>query len=152
METCPNSQDADTINNNFTLALTTSIMGQPTPKAKAKSKAAPAPTTAKATQKGRHTVRGLTRALLWPISTVLGYIHALLTSVLLTVLALGPMPHHVGFVMDGNRRYARSHGQRIAKGHQQGSESLKRVSEAASCGPRTKSWDLQSEPYDVGLC
>jgi ditrans,polycis-polyprenyl diphosphate synthase len=76
----------------------------------------------------RHTVRGMTRAFLWPISTVLHYLHALLTSVLLAVLALGPMPHHVGFVMDGNRRYARSHGQRIAKGHQQGSESLKRVS------------------------
>lgn len=73
-------------------------------------------------------VRDLTRTLLYPISTVLHYLHALLTSLLLSVVALGPMPHHIGFVMDGNRRYARSHGQRVARGHEQGSESLKRVS------------------------
>lgn len=75
----------------------------------------------------RHSVRGATRALLWPISTLLHYAHSLLSWLLVAVLALGPMPHHVGFVMDGNRRYARSHGQRIARGHQQGSESLQRV-------------------------
>lgn len=73
--------------------------------------------------------RDLTRKLLYPISTLLHYLHALLTSLLLSVIALGPMPHHIGFVMDGNRRYARSHGQRIARGHEQGSESLKRVDE-----------------------
>ncbi|TXT15858.1 hypothetical protein VHUM_00361 [Vanrija humicola] len=50
-----------------------------------------------------------------------------MTTFLLAVIALGPMPRHIGFVMDGNRRYARSHGQRIAKGHQRGSESLKRT-------------------------
>lgn len=63
-----------------------------------------------------------------PISLLLHQVHALMTTFLLAVIALGPMPRHIGFVMDGNRRYARSQGQRIAKGHQRGSESLKRVS------------------------
>ncbi|BEI83055.1 hypothetical protein CcaverHIS002_0309230 [Cutaneotrichosporon cavernicola] len=72
-------------------------------------------------------VRGATRALLWPISALLHSIHTLLTTLLLSVIALGPMPTHIGFVMDGNRRYARSHGQRIARGHEKGSESLKRT-------------------------
>ncbi|GMK53941.1 hypothetical protein CspeluHIS016_0105270 [Cutaneotrichosporon spelunceum] len=72
-------------------------------------------------------VRGATRALLWPISALLHSLHALLTTLLLSVIALGPMPKHIGFVMDGNRRYARSHGQRIARGHEKGSESLKRT-------------------------
>ncbi|KAL1412840.1 cis-prenyltransferase [Vanrija albida] len=62
-----------------------------------------------------------------PISLLLHQVHALMTTFLLAVIALGPMPRHVGFVMDGNRRYARSHGQRVAKGHQRGSESLKRT-------------------------
>lgn len=79
--------------------------------------------TAQETSEGRDW----TRTLLWPISAVLHYLHALLTSLLLAVVALGPMPHHIGFVMDGNRRYAKSHGQRVARGHEQGSESLKRV-------------------------
>lgn len=73
-------------------------------------------------------MQGTTRALLWPISTLLHALHALLTTLLLSVIAMGPMPTHIGFVMDGNRRYARSHGQRIARGHEKGSETLKRVS------------------------
>lgn len=68
------------------------------------------------------------RTVLYPISAVLHRIHAWLTTLLLAVIALGPMPKHVGFVMDGNRRYARSRGQKIARGHKLGSDSLMRVS------------------------
>lgn len=95
--------------------------------------------------KGQVTVdpnsKPLIHTLLHPISWVLHRLHALLTTILLAVLALGPMPHHIGFVMDGNRRYARLRGQKVAKGHQQGSESLKRVSCAKAgcrkCGERS---------------
>ncbi|KAK7024003.1 alkyl transferase [Favolaschia claudopus] len=66
------------------------------------------------------------RALCW--------IHAKATRtierLLLRVLAAGPVPRHVAFVMDGNRRYARSHHQPIQQGHSDGFMALRRVLEA----------------------
>ncbi|KAK4684238.1 hypothetical protein P7C73_g5957, partial [Tremellales sp. Uapishka_1] len=56
-------------------------------------------------------------------------VYALATTFLLYVLALGPLPQHVGFVMDGNRRYARVHNRAISEGHGEGFESLKRTLE-----------------------
>ncbi|KZT02389.1 Di-trans-poly-cis-decaprenylcistransferase [Laetiporus sulphureus 93-53] len=46
---------------------------------------------------------------------------------LLTVLAAGPVPRHVAFVMDGNRRYARMHNKRVFEGHSDGFLALRRV-------------------------
>ncbi|KIK57828.1 hypothetical protein GYMLUDRAFT_228990 [Collybiopsis luxurians FD-317 M1] len=48
---------------------------------------------------------------------------------LLRVLAAGPIPQHVAFVMDGNRRYARSKGKIIQEGHGEGYLALRRVLE-----------------------
>ena len=48
-------------------------------------------------------------------------------NVLLAVLAAGPVPRHVAFVMDGNRRYARSHHKRVQEGHAEGFNALRRV-------------------------
>ena len=48
-------------------------------------------------------------------------------NVLLAVLAAGPVPRHVAFVMDGNRRYARSHHKRVQEGHAEGFIALRRV-------------------------
>ncbi|ESK94915.1 dehydrodolichyl diphosphate synthetase [Moniliophthora roreri MCA 2997] len=48
---------------------------------------------------------------------------------LLKILAAGPVPQHVAFVMDGNRRYARMLGKGVKHGHGEGYESLRRVLE-----------------------
>ncbi|KAF6750536.1 dehydrodolichyl diphosphate synthetase [Ephemerocybe angulata] len=48
---------------------------------------------------------------------------------LLKVLAAGPIPQHVAFVMDGNRRYARQHQKQVQDGHSEGFGALKRVLE-----------------------
>ncbi|KAJ7221645.1 Decaprenyl diphosphate synthase-like protein [Mycena pura] len=48
-------------------------------------------------------------------------------SLLLRVLAAGPIPKHVAFVMDGNRRYARTHHKAIAQGHSDGFVALRRL-------------------------
>lgn len=48
---------------------------------------------------------------------------------LLAVLAAGPIPQHIAFVMDGNRRYARSHHKRVQEGHADGFLALRRVLE-----------------------
>jgi ditrans,polycis-polyprenyl diphosphate synthase len=48
-------------------------------------------------------------------------------TVLLRVLAAGPIPKHVAFVMDGNRRYARRNHKKIQQGHSDGFVALRRV-------------------------
>ena len=39
----------------------------------------------------------------------------------------GPVPQHIAFVMDGNRRFARTHKIETAEGHNLGFESLAKV-------------------------
>lgn len=60
------------------------------------------------------------------------WLHGILKSraerLLLCVLAAGPVPRHVAFIMDGNRRYARINHKRVSQGHADGYLALKRVS------------------------
>jgi hypothetical protein len=51
-----------------------------------------------------------------------------LKELLIGALQKGPIPQHVAFVMDGNRRFARSHGIETVEGHNLGFEALARVS------------------------
>ena len=46
---------------------------------------------------------------------------------LIGALRQGPIPPHVAFVMDGNRRFARSHKIETVEGHNLGFEALARV-------------------------
>jgi hypothetical protein len=62
------------------------------------------------------------------LSALVHRIFAHLTALLIFIVSLGPIPKHVAFVMDGNRRYARGKGQKVREGHTEGFESLKRVS------------------------
>lgn len=43
------------------------------------------------------------------------------------VVKVGPMPGHIAFIMDGNRRYARQHNKKIVAGHREGGIKLKEV-------------------------
>ncbi|KAK0201811.1 Di-trans-poly-cis-decaprenylcistransferase [Desarmillaria ectypa] len=63
--------------------------------------------------------------LLW----LRGKISARAQRLLLRVLAAGPIPQHVAFVMDGNRRYARMNHKQIPQGHAEGYIALRRVLE-----------------------
>ena len=74
------------------------------------------------------------------ISVMLHRVHAWLTTFILYLLALGPMPRHIGFVMDGNRRYARTKGMKVTQGHTDGFQSLRRVSLA--CRSSNMLWHL----------
>ncbi|TFK46619.1 Di-trans-poly-cis-decaprenylcistransferase [Heliocybe sulcata] len=47
----------------------------------------------------------------------------------LNVLAAGPIPKHVAFVMDGNRRYARRKQAKVQQGHSDGFLALRRMLE-----------------------
>lgn len=55
-------------------------------------------------------------------------ITSLAQRILLHVLAAGPIPQHIAFVMDGNRRYARGKGKQVHEGHGEGYVALRRVS------------------------
>jgi len=48
------------------------------------------------------------------------------------VLRAGPIPQHVAFVMDGNRRYARINNVKLIQGHIDGFVALRRVLEICS--------------------
>lgn len=52
-----------------------------------------------------------------------------LRSLLIRALQCGPIPQHIAFVMDGNRRYARSHKLETVEGHNLGFEALARILE-----------------------
>ncbi|KAK7887511.1 cis-prenyltransferase [Exophiala xenobiotica] len=55
-------------------------------------------------------------------------IHQLRT-LLIGALRQGPMPKHVAFVMDGNRRYAKTHRIETVEGHNLGFEALAKILE-----------------------
>lgn len=50
-----------------------------------------------------------------------------LRELLIGALRQGSIPQHVAFVMDGNRRFARSHKIETVEGHNLGFEALARV-------------------------
>jgi len=52
-----------------------------------------------------------------------------LRELLIGALRQGPVPQHVAFVMDGNRRFARSHMIETVEGHNLGFEALARILE-----------------------
>lgn len=61
-----------------------------------------------------------------------------LRELLIGALRQGPIPQHVAFVMDGNRRFARSHKIETVEGHNLGFEALARVCFSAKncwCAP-----------------
>ncbi|KHN97349.1 undecaprenyl diphosphate synthase family protein [Metarhizium album ARSEF 1941] len=58
-----------------------------------------------------------------------------LRELLIGALRQGPVPQHVAFEMDGNRRYARSHRMETIEGHHRGFEALARIMEICyKCG------------------
>lgn len=58
------------------------------------------------------------------------WLHPALRALLLSTLKLGPLPAHIAFIMDGNRRHALNHAQPLQVAHEQGFEALKRILES----------------------
>lgn len=48
---------------------------------------------------------------------------------LANVLKAGPVPQHIAFIMDGNRRFAKIHNQETREGHNAGFQSLSKLLE-----------------------
>lgn len=45
-------------------------------------------------------------------------------------LQVASVPRHIGFIVDGNRRWTREHGFSIAEGHKQGYDNLEKITQA----------------------
>lgn len=54
----------------------------------------------------------------------LGGLGTFLRKCLFNVLSVGPIPHHIAFIMDGNRRYAKRRNLPVGEGHKAGYLSL----------------------------
>ncbi|PPQ82810.1 hypothetical protein CVT25_009188 [Psilocybe cyanescens] len=50
-------------------------------------------------------------------------------NIILKILSTGPIPQHVAFVMDGNRRYARRNSKAVPEGHSDGFITLRKMLE-----------------------
>ncbi|KAH8117121.1 Decaprenyl diphosphate synthase-like protein [Phellopilus nigrolimitatus] len=70
---------------------------------------------------------------MFPLFSFLLWLFALLKSrterIALNILSAGPIPRHVAFIMDGNRRYARGKHIEVANGHVDGFQTLRRLLE-----------------------
>lgn len=76
----------------------------------------------------------LRRAL--PIRGVVEWASEKTKSLATSLIRRNPVPSHVAFVLDGNRRWAKSHGASVALGHVRG---LEKVLEASSISPAVAS-------------
>ncbi|KAG5456863.1 MAG: LOW QUALITY PROTEIN: putative undecaprenyl diphosphate synthase-domain-containing protein [Olpidium bornovanus] len=61
------------------------------------------------------------------LSAAAGRLNSTAKRLALRVLRQGPVPEHIAFIMDGNRRFAQSHGAHAAFGHLRGFEKLEEV-------------------------
>lgn len=67
----------------------------------------------------------LTPVLMWLVSCkIVVWFHEHLQTILIGVIRVGPVPRHVSFIMDGNRRYAKKCEMPIKKGHEAGGVTL----------------------------
>jgi len=61
---------------------------------------------------------------------ITNWANTIFQDIVVNILKSGPVPNHVAFIMDGNRRYARAKGMETFKGHEAGSASLASIIEA----------------------
>ena len=69
----------------------------------------------------------LPQLISYPLAWLTDAASAKAQDALIAVLASGPVPQHVAFILDGNRRYARSKHKQIKQGHTDGFYTLRKV-------------------------
>ncbi|GAB4830518.1 Dehydrodolichyl diphosphate synthase cpt3 [Ancistrocladus abbreviatus] len=57
-------------------------------------------------------------------NSIVGCMGSVLRKCLFSILYVGPIPHHIAFIMDGNRRYANKHNLSEGTGHRLGFAAL----------------------------
>ena len=61
------------------------------------------------------------------LGDIIAFISSILMKIFINLIQLGPMPKHIGFIMDGNRRYAKTKSLKTFKGHEMGFKQLESV-------------------------
>lgn len=80
-----------------------------------------------------HMTGNILRAVLSAFLLMLTPFQPMIERILLALLSVGPIPQHIGIIMDGNRRYARNYPGGpipVSQGHLSGFNALKSVLEA----------------------
>ena len=62
------------------------------------------------------------------LSSPISYLSNQVNEFLIKILRHGPIPQHIGFIMDGNRRFARKINVQTTEGHYMGFIKLEEVS------------------------
>ncbi|RPB11902.1 Undecaprenyl diphosphate synthase [Morchella conica CCBAS932] len=76
------------------------------------------------------TLHGSSRTRKWLLSSPpIEYVISLTQELLINALRQGPVPQHIAFVMDGNRRFARNSHIETVEGHNMGFEALAKILE-----------------------
>jgi len=60
-------------------------------------------------------------------SALVSLIHDVFLRITIAVLSSGPIPRHIAFIMDGNRRYAGKRNKLVHEGHADGFEAMERM-------------------------
>eukprot|EP00039_Didymoeca_costata_P013857 m.217324 g.217324 ORF g.217324 m.217324 type:complete len:132 (+) comp15885_c0_seq4:190-585(+) len=63
------------------------------------------------------------------LENVFGSVQSICRSAVIKVAKSGPVPRHIAFIMDGNRRFARKRKMALRNGHAMGFEKLREVHE-----------------------
>lgn len=63
---------------------------------------------------------------------IMGYAKSFAHDFIVRCLQTGPIPQHIAIVMDGNRRFAKSHNLELSAGHYAGAETLMRILDVSS--------------------
>ncbi|KAH9945932.1 Di-trans-poly-cis-decaprenylcistransferase [Epithele typhae] len=71
----------------------------------------------------------LLQLILTPLGWLKNSVSVVAEDALLATLSAGPIPQHVAFILDGNRRYARSKDKQVNLGHTDGFYNLKKMLE-----------------------
>lgn len=61
------------------------------------------------------------------LQLLLNFLYYLFRLIISLIIKCGPVPSHVAFIMDGNRRWAEEHKLQKSKGHHFGYQKLEEV-------------------------
>lgn len=80
------------------------------------------------------------------------YVAGFSLDLFISVLRTGPVPQHIAFIMDGNRRFAKQNNLELGEGHVAGFESLSNVYKHSIISPKTLRTNYLTDSSSLLCC